>query len=245
MTTILEKSGYDPGKKLKVVGTNPVKHDGVDKVTGRAKFGADLFLPGMLVGKILRSPHPHAILKSIDTSKARALPGVKAVVTRDDFPEHAAGTPMGDLSRNVMAREKVLYEGHAVAGVAATSESIAKKALKLIEVEYEVLPHVIDPIEAMQPDAPILHDHLRTKGVAGAADKRTNVVERRELVIGDVERASSRPTSSSNASSGRGRCIRAISSRRPASPAPPRMARWRCGAARRDISSCAPNWRAC
>ena len=187
MTTILEKSGYNPGKKLKVVGTNPVKHDGVDKVTGRAKFGADLFLPGMLVGKILRSPHPHAILKSIDAAKARALPGVKAVVTRDDFPEHAAGTPMGDLSRNVMAREKALYEGHAIAGVAATSESIARKALKLIEVEYEVLPHVIDPIAAMQPDAPILHDHLRTKGVAGAADKRTNVVERLELKMGDVE----------------------------------------------------------
>ena len=111
MTTILEKSGYNPDKKLKVVGTNPVKHDGVDKVTGRAKFGADLFLPGMLVGKILRSPHPHAILKSIDASKAQALPGVKAVVTRDDFPEHAPGTPMGDLSRNVMAREKVFVRG--------------------------------------------------------------------------------------------------------------------------------------
>ncbi len=186
MTTILEKSGYNPDKKLKTVGTTPVKHDGVDKVTGRAKFGADLFLPGMLVGKILRSPHPHAILKSIDASKARALPGVKAVATRDDFPEHAPGTPMGDLSRNVLAREKALYEGHAVAGVAATSESIAKKALKLIEVEYEVLPHVIDPIEAMQPDAPVLHDHLRTKGIIGAEDKRTNVVERLELTMGDV-----------------------------------------------------------
>ena len=187
MTTILEKSGYNPDKKLKIVGTTPVKHDGVDKVTGRAKFGADLFLPGMLVGKILRSPHPHAILKSIDASKAQALPGVKAVVTRDDFPEHAPGTPIGDLSRNVMAREKALYEGHAVAGIAATSESIANKALKLIEVEYEVLPHVIDPIEAMKPDAPILHDYLRTKGITGAENKRTNVVERLELKMGDVD----------------------------------------------------------
>jgi CO/xanthine dehydrogenase Mo-binding subunit len=187
MTTILEKSGYNPDKKLKVVGTTPVKHDGVDKVTGRAKFGADLFLPGMLVGKILRSPHPHAILKSINTSKARALPGVKAVVTRDDFPEQAQGTPMGDLSRNVMAREKVLYEGHALAAVAATSESIARKALKLIEVQYEILPHVIDPVEAMQADAPILHDYLRTKGVTGGENKRTNVVERVELKMGDAE----------------------------------------------------------
>ncbi len=188
MTTILEESGFNPDKKLKVVGTTPVKHDGVDKVTGRAKFGADLFLPGMLVGKVLRSPHPHAILKSINTSKAKALPGVKAVVTRDDFPIHAPATPMGDLCRNVMAREKVLYEGHAVAGVAAISESVAKKALKLIEVEYESLPHVIDPVEAMRPDAPILHDHLRTKGITGAEGKRTNVVERLELKMGDVEK---------------------------------------------------------
>ena len=95
MTTILEKSGFNPDKKLKIVGTSPVKHDGIDKVTGRAKFGADLFLPGMLVGKILRSPHAHAIIKSIDTSAAEKLPGVKAVVTRDDFPEIKAGTPGG------------------------------------------------------------------------------------------------------------------------------------------------------
>ena len=87
MTTILEKSGFSPDKKLKIVGTSPVKHDGIDKVTGRAKFAADLFLPGMLVGKILRSPHAHANIKSIDISAAEKLPGVKAVITRDDFPE--------------------------------------------------------------------------------------------------------------------------------------------------------------
>jgi CO/xanthine dehydrogenase Mo-binding subunit len=186
MATILEKSGFNPDKKLRIVGTSPIKHDGVDKVTGRAKFGADLFLPGMLVGKILRSPHPHAILKSIDASQALALPGVKAVVTRDDFPELPHGSPMGDMSRNLMAREKVFYEGHAIAGVAATSEAIACKALKLIKVDYEILPHVIDPVEAMQPDAPILHDYLRTKGVQGAENKRTNVVERLEFAVGNV-----------------------------------------------------------
>ena len=123
---ILEKSGFNPDKKLKIVGTSPVKHDGIDKVTGRAKFGADMFLPGMLVGKILRSPHAHAIIKSIDISAAEKLPGVKAVITRDDFPEIKAGTADGDMTRNAMAREKALYDGHPVAAVAATSESIAK-----------------------------------------------------------------------------------------------------------------------
>ena len=165
MATILEESGFNPDRKLKIVGTNPVKHDGPDKVTGKAKFGADLFLPGMLMGKILRSPHPHAIIKSIDTSKAEALPGVKSVMTGADFPDHPAGSPGGDMARNAMAVEKVLYDGHPVAAVAATSEAIAKRALKLIEVDYEILPHVIDPVEAMKPDAPILHDHVRTKGV--------------------------------------------------------------------------------
>jgi CO/xanthine dehydrogenase Mo-binding subunit len=187
MATILENSGFNPDKELKIVGTNPVKHDGPDKVTGKAKFGADLILPGMLMGKILRSPHPHAVIKSIDTSKAEALPGVKAVVTAADFPDHPAGSPNGDMTRNAMAREKVYYDGHPVAAVAATSEPIAKRALKLIEVDYEILPHVIDPVDAMKPDAPILHDYLRTKGVEGAEDKPTNVVERLDLGIGDVE----------------------------------------------------------
>ncbi len=122
-----------PDKKLKWVGTRPLRPDGVDKVTGRAKFGADLYLPGMLTGKVLRSPHPHARIISIDTAKAEALPGVKAVVTRDDFHDmESEFVPAGemlvnyrDMVRNVMAREKVLYDGHAVAAVAATSTAIA------------------------------------------------------------------------------------------------------------------------
>ena len=187
MTTILEKPGFNPNRKYKIVGTSPVKHDGFDKVTGRAKFAADAFVPGMLIGKVLRSPHPHAIVRKIDVSKAVALPGVKAVVTRDDFPEIKAGTGGGDMTRIAMAREKVYWEGHPVAAVAATSESIAKKALKLIDVEYEVLPHVVDPVEAMRPGAPILHDYLRTKGAKGPdAEKPTNVVERLELSTGDA-----------------------------------------------------------
>src|SRR6266849_5222243 len=187
MSTILDRSGFNPDKKLKIVGTSPIKHDGIDKVTGRAKFGADLFLPGMLVGKILRSPHPHALIRSIDMSAALALPGVKAVVTREDFPELPKGSAAGDISRNAMAREKALYDGHPVAAVAAISEAIAKQALKLIKVDYEVLPHVIDPVEAMAPGAPILHEHIRTKGIKGA-DQQTNVVERLDLAMGDVEK---------------------------------------------------------
>jgi CO/xanthine dehydrogenase Mo-binding subunit len=187
MATILEESGFNAQRRLKVVGTNPVKHDGLEKVTGRAKFGADYSMPGMLHGKVLRSPHPHAIIKSIDTSAAEALPGVKAVLTAADLPDLKAGTPGGDLTRNALAREKALYDGHAVAAVAATSESIAKQALKLIKVDYEVLPHVIELADAKKPDAPILHDYMRTKGVEGA-DKPTNVVERLQFAQGDVEK---------------------------------------------------------
>ena len=186
MATILEESGFNPDADLKVVGTNPVKHDGLDKVLGRAKFGADAYLPGMLYGKILRSPHAHAIIKSIDTSKAEALPGVKAVITSADFPEIPQGTGWGDMSRNTIAREKALFDGHPVAAVAATSEQVAKRACKLIEVEYEVLPHVIDVEEAMAEGAPILHDYMRTKGDENAPDVPTNVCEKMVSKLGDV-----------------------------------------------------------
>ncbi len=182
-------------KKLKWVGTRPPRPDGVDKVTGRAKFGADLYVPGMLIGKVLRSPHPHAVIKSIDTSKAEALPGVKSVLTRADFEDREAElVPAGemmvnyrDIVRNVMAREKALYEGHAVAAVAATSNSIAKKALKLIEVDYEPLPHVIDAVAAMRPGAPILHEDMITDGVDPAPTEPSNVAKRVEFTLGDVE----------------------------------------------------------
>lgn len=186
MATILEESGFNPDADLKVVGTNPVKHDGLDKVLGRAKFGADAYLPGMLYGKILRSPHAHAIIKSIDTSKAEALPGVKAVITSADFPEIPQGTGWGDMSRTTIAREKALFDGHPVAAVAATSEQVAKRACKLIEVEYEVLPHVIDVEEAMAEGAPILHDYMRTKGDENAPDVPTNVCEKMVSKLGDV-----------------------------------------------------------
>ncbi len=144
------------GKRIfKVVGTRPPRPDGIDKVTGRAMYGADATAPGMLLGHILRSPHAHARIKSIDTSDAEALSGVKAVVTAKDFglPDDES---VRDVQDNCMARDKALYDGHAVAAVAANSAAIAKKALKLIKVEYEILPHVTNVDEAMKPDAPIV-----------------------------------------------------------------------------------------
>ena len=145
---------------------------------------------------------------------------MKAIVTRDDFPEIKQGTGAGDMTRLVMAREKVYWEGHPVAAVAATSESIAKQALKLIEVEYEVLAHVIDPVEAMQPGAPILHDYLRTKGVEGAgrgkADERRRALRIVGRRCGEGVRGSRRRRRASHSTPSR--CIRAISSRNPASP---------------------------
>ena len=183
------------GERLfKVVGTRPLRPDGVDKVTGRAKFGADVHVPNMLIGKVLRSPHAHARIKSIDTSKARALPGVKAVMTCADLADLPSEfIPAGemmvnyrDMTRNVMAREKALYEGHAVAAVAAVSEAIAAEALKLIEVEYEVLPHVLDVAQAMEPDAPLLHDDMYTIGVEPKPAKPSNVAKRVEFALGDV-----------------------------------------------------------
>ncbi|HET6184766.1 MAG TPA: xanthine dehydrogenase family protein molybdopterin-binding subunit [Acetobacteraceae bacterium] len=180
--------------ELKVVGTRPVRPDGVDKVTGRAQFGADMVLPGMLWGKVLRSPHAHARILGIDTSKAEKLPGVKAVVTAKDFPDIASEEafvgegPMNfrDLSRNCMARDKALYEGHAVAAVAAISQSVADAALALIDVTYEVLPHVIDVEEAMRPDAPILHEDLFTQGVEPKPTKPSNIAKRLHFKKGDV-----------------------------------------------------------
>ncbi len=179
----------------KWIGTRPNRPDGADKVTGRARFGADFNMPGQLVGKVLRSPHAHALIKSIDISAAEALPGVKSVVTAKDFPDQPnVIVPTGemqvnlrDITRNVMAREKVLYEGHAVAAVAATTEAVAREALRLIKVDYEILPHVIDVEAAMKDDAPVLHDNLITEGVKPAPEKASNIAKRMDNVKGDVE----------------------------------------------------------
>ena len=186
-------NGQSKGKGY--VGTRALRPDGVDKVTGRAKFGADLNMPNMIVGKVLRSPHAHARIKSIDTSKAEALQGVKAVITASALKEQTTELfPAGemqvnyrDVAGNVLASNKVLYDGHAVAAVAATTSAVADEALSLIKVEYEVLPHVIDVVEAMQPGAPILHDDMFTDGVDPKPTKASNIAKRVEFSVGDVE----------------------------------------------------------
>jgi CO/xanthine dehydrogenase Mo-binding subunit len=178
----------------KWVGTRAPRPDGVDKVTGRAKFGADFAMQGQLVGKVLRSPHAHARIRSIDVSAAARLPGVKAIVTRDDFADQPSEfIPAGemminyrDVVRNVMAREKALYEGHPVAAVAATSAAVAKHAVKLIKVDYEVLPHVIDVVEAMKPGAPLLHEDMYT-AVEPRPDKPSNVAKCIWFGHGDIK----------------------------------------------------------
>ena len=160
-----------------------------------AAFSSRLANASSVVGKILRSPHAHARIRGIDVTRAVALKGVKAVVTCADFPDHEsvyAGPDrlernMAHITRNIMAREKVLYEGHAVAAVAATGAAIADRALALIEVDYEVLPHVIDVREAMRPDAPLLHEDMVTRGDAPASERPSNVAKIREMAIGDVD----------------------------------------------------------
>jgi CO/xanthine dehydrogenase Mo-binding subunit len=179
----------------KWVGTRQIRPDGVPKVTGTALYGSDYAMPGMLVGRILRSPHAHARIRSINTAKAAALPGVKAVITSADFPEQKfeyvgperVAQNFWHMTRNIMAREKVLYEGHPVAAVAAMSRSIADEALSLIEVDYEVLPHVIDVDAAMAPEAPLLFDDMITRGIDPAPTKPSNVAKRVEYKLGDVE----------------------------------------------------------
>ena len=184
-----------PQQAFKWVGTRPVRPDGVPKVTGAAKFGADYHLPGMLYAMVLRSPHAHARIRSVDTSRAEALPGVKAVMTGSDLPDHPfayvgperLAVNFWHVTRNIMAREKVLYEGHAVAAVAAISASIANRALALIDVDYEVLPHVIDVEEAMAEDAPLLFEDMFTRGVDPAPDRPSNISKRVGFEIGDLD----------------------------------------------------------
>jgi CO/xanthine dehydrogenase Mo-binding subunit len=172
----------------KWIGQRTIRPDGMDKVTGRAQFAADTSMPGMIWGKVLRSPHPHARIKSINTKKAEALPGVKAVVTSKDivdFPIEKGAVMLGIqdmrwMCRNVMARDKALFPGHPVAAVAATTEAIAAEACKLIEVDYEVLPWAIEIDDALKPDAPILHEFNKFEG------KPSNICGKLEVKKGDI-----------------------------------------------------------
>ena len=204
------KTKYEPNVVLStqdfsVVGTRPTRHDALDKVTGRAKYGDDVQMPGLLYGKILRSPHAHARIRSIDSSRALALPGVKAVATSADLPQvsgkvidlEGAFFNFLFLSNNCLANEKVLYVGHAVAAVAATSPETAEEALSLIDVAYEVLPAVFNGLEAIKAGAPILHNQLETTSSAGvraggyrddgADGEATNLANHFEFRLGDIE----------------------------------------------------------
>ncbi|MCE2400844.1 xanthine dehydrogenase family protein molybdopterin-binding subunit [Candidatus Poribacteria bacterium] len=183
-------------KEYKVIGTRPIRHDGVDKVTGRAIYGADFQITGLLHGRVLRSPHAHARIVSIDTSRAEAHPGVKGVVTAQDLP--AAEDKMADLGEgavnlkylcdNILASDKALYKGHAIAAVAATNPHIAEEACELIDVEYEVLPPVLEVRAAMEPDAPVLHENLRTSSLGETGDKPSNVASHLQHKKGDIEK---------------------------------------------------------
>ena len=185
------------GNGYKVIGTRPIRHDGVDKVTGRAVYGGDTRLPGLLYGQVLRSPHAHARIKSVDTSRAAALPGVKAIITGKDFPN--AGDQIVDLGEgparlkyirdNVLATDKALYSGHPVAAVCATSLHIAEEALDLIEIEYEVLDAVLDVREAMQEGAPQLHDDMTTQEFGEDTGKKSNLATHFQHKLGDPDKA--------------------------------------------------------
>ncbi|RWA58387.1 xanthine dehydrogenase family protein molybdopterin-binding subunit [Mesorhizobium sp.] len=181
---------FDPrysGRNFSSVGTRPIRPDGVDKVTGRARYGADFNMAGQLVGRVLRSPHAHAVIRKIDTSKAEKLAGVKAVITAKDLPDLTDGDAgMYDILDNCMARAKALYDGHAVAAVAAVDARTARQALKLIEVDYEVLPHVTDVDEAMKHTAPLINDTTFTEGLEEKPVKPSNVTKRSQFGHGDV-----------------------------------------------------------
>ncbi len=201
MTTTTNSQQSPEASQYDVVGTRPIRHDGVDKVIGAAKYGADIQLSGMLHGKVLRSPYAHARIRSIDTSKAEAISGVTAVVTSKDFP--IISDSIIDLSEtqgnarlmaeHVMAADKALYKGHAVAAVSATSPHIAELALEAIKIDYEVLKPVLSLEEAMKEDAPLLHDNLTTyfklerfaKGDDTGA--KSNIASHIQHKLGDVE----------------------------------------------------------
>ncbi|MDE2696745.1 MAG: xanthine dehydrogenase family protein molybdopterin-binding subunit [Chloroflexota bacterium] len=192
-------------REYKVVGGSPVRPDGVDKVNGRAIYGADIRMPRLLYGRVLRSPHAHARIVSIDTSKAAALPGVTAVITNADFPrQDDTELLMGEgetasarwVLDNVLASDKALYRGHAVAAVAATDPHVAEDALDLIEVEYEVLEAVMDVQYAMAEDAPVIHESITTEQVFGFfgaegseeyGNRPSNVAKRIEFAQGDLD----------------------------------------------------------
>jgi xanthine dehydrogenase molybdenum-binding subunit len=190
-------SPSNSGPKYKVIGTRPIRHDGVDKVTGRAVYGNDVQMSGLVYGRIVRSPVAHGKIKSIDVSAAEKMPGVLAVCTGADFPdpqgkmaELGEGTVnLAHLGANCLARGKVLYRGQAVAAVAARTIHEAEEAAKAIKVEYELLPSVTWVLDAMKPDAPLLHDNVFTDAMGKMSDKPSNVSRHIHFEMGEVDAA--------------------------------------------------------
>jgi len=201
MTPAYEPNMVLSTKTYDVVGTRPIRHDGADKVTGQARYGADVYPSGLLYGKILRSPHAHARIRSVDTSKAEANPDVRAVMTGQDLPETIdvpgadRRVTLGELSTDlkylregILARDKVVFKGQPIAAVAALSPHAAEEAARMIEVDYEVLPPVTDVREAMKEDAPILHDDLKTEEFGEKTGKVSNVASHFQHRLGDLEK---------------------------------------------------------
>ena len=178
-----------------IVGKRPVRPDGVDKVTGRAQYGADVKLSGLLHAKVLRSPYAHARIKSIDTSKAEAHPGVKAVVTAKDLPFASLSreelgsdyTRLKFASDHMLASDKALFKGHPVAAVAAVNPHVAETAVGLIEVDYEELEAVVDVQAAMKEGAPLLHEEMRTSSMGATGERPSNIASHLGYEKGNVE----------------------------------------------------------
>jgi CO/xanthine dehydrogenase Mo-binding subunit len=174
-----------------VVGKRLPRVDALEKVTGEAIFSVDVSLPNMIHGKVLRSPFAHATIVRLDVTKARNLDGVMAVVTASDVPGYKNRGELSFTQLPHLARNKVVYAGQPVAAVAAVSVEIAEKALDLIEVDYEELPPVLDPLEAMQPSSPLVHDILRTNIITDSQpdrdDKHSNIAYHFKINKGDLE----------------------------------------------------------
>ena len=178
----------DP-KKYNVIGTRPVRPDGADKVTGRALYGADFEISGLLHGKILRSPHPHARIKSINYDEALKIEGVLAVVTSKDLPDNPDGTSSIAYGRgNILAKDKVLYVGHAIAAVAAIDPHTAEEALELIKVDYEILSPSLSVEEAMDDDSEVIHENAFMKEFGEMTTINNNIDEHFQHKIGNVSK---------------------------------------------------------
>ena len=183
---------FENKANYKVIGTRPVRHDGVDKVTGRAVYGADVKVPGLIWGEVLRSTEVHAKIKSIDTSDAEKFPGVIAVMTHDHLATPGRDTTrngLNDVDReffNIMAKDKVMYKGHVVAAVAAIDRNTAQEAVRKIKVEYEKLPAVTNVDDAIAKNAPILLEDLIGDHL-GEEVKNTNIATHFRHEFGNVE----------------------------------------------------------